>query len=105
MLIFCVDGSHGFESGMELVLARAMTGVKFCNDSSSFEVARSTFVLELLEVAVEGIGSMVSHSIWQIARLVHLNLTAVCTTFPTSPVQRHLQLIIWGLLICYAPLL
>ena len=82
-----------------------ITWVKFCDHGSTLEVARSTFVLEILKVVIEGIGSMVFYSVREIARLVHLNLTTIFTSFPTSPIQGHLQLLIWGLYIGYTPLL
>jgi hypothetical protein len=82
-----------------------LTWVKFCDQGSTFEVARSTFVLEFLKVVIEGVGSMVPHSVWEIAGLVHLNFAAICTASPTSPIQGRLQLLIWGLFIGYAPLL
>lgn len=39
----------------ELISARVVTGIKFSNHGSSFKVARSAFVLELLKIAVESI--------------------------------------------------
>ena len=76
-----------------------ITWVKFCDHGSSLEVARSTFVLVFLIVAVESVGGMVSHCVGIIARLVHLNLATISTTTSsTSPVKSPLQIIIQGLL-------
>lgn len=82
-----------------------LTGIKLCSHSSTTEPASCTFVLELLVVIVEGIRSMVPHSVWEIARLVHLNLTAISTTLSTGPIQCDLQLGVRGLFVSYAPLL
>lgn len=44
-----------------------LTGIKLCSHSSTTEPASCTFVLELLVVIVEGIRSMVPHSVWEIS--------------------------------------
>lgn len=82
-----------------------LTGIKLSGHGGAAEVARSTRVLELLVVAVEGIGSVCPHGVGEIARLVHLDCSAVSPSLCTCPVQSCLQFVIRGLLIGHTPLL
>jgi len=76
-----------FESGVILILARTMAGVKLSDHGSSFEVTRTTFVFISLVVTVESKGGMISDCVRQEARLVFLlHFAAVCSTFSASPV-------------------
>ena len=43
---------------------RHLTWVKISGDCSRIEIARGSFVLELLIIIVEGIRGMVPHGVW-----------------------------------------
>jgi len=82
-----------------------LTRIHFCCHGSTSEVARSSSVLELLIVAIEDIRSMIFQCVWKIARLLHLDLSAICTSFSAYPIHGCSQFFLRGLRISNAPLL
>lgn len=92
-------------SNERIDVSKALTRVKGSDHGSWIEIASGSLVLEPLVVTVEGIWSMIPNSVWVKTRLLHLNIPTICSSFPTSPIKCSLQLIIWNLLICYAPFL
>ncbi|KAL4298503.1 hypothetical protein AHAS_Ahas17G0007400 [Arachis hypogaea] len=101
----CLPDAVTYEIIIGALFEKELSRICFCCNGSTSEETRTTSVLELLKIAVEGIGSMVFQSVWIIAWLVHLDFATICTSTSTSPIQRCLQLIVAALRISYAPLL
>lgn len=90
------------EQAAELKL---LTWVGLGNHGGGVEVAGPPLVLEILPVAVERVGSVVSHRVGEEARPPVLYHAAVGAALPAGPVERRLQDLVRRLLVRHAPLL
>lgn len=82
---------------------KGITWIKISDHCCRIEVTGCPSMLKLLVVVIEGIRSMIYQCIREIARLIWLNLFAICSSFVASPIECHLQIFFGCLFISNAP--
>lgn len=82
-----------------------LTGIELSGHGGAIEEAGPTLALEVLVVAIEGIGSMGARGIGEVAGPIHLYLAAVDPSLLAGPLKSCLKFNIRGLFIGHAPLL